>query len=357
MPSLQDESFTQLADQERKREDKLRSSRPYVRFAIIVVVILGVVVAGGILVRNWLQSREVAAYRTYMAQVADLVTRTNDVGAKLTALITEPGNATRKDVETRLNQYGKSCTDLTASAAALAPPGALRDAHQWLVASMQLRERGLKEFSPSLMSALEVQDTDVPSDQISRAMQKFVLADVAYSEFFAAEVTGVLKTKDVSGTKIVGARFLKDDNLASKSGVVEWLTALKSTEQLQAIHGVGLIKVIAKPSDTEITRNGQFDLPSSDQLRFLITVENQGTMTETDVPVTLRLQGPNSAQPQIVSVKIPDIKAKESKEVEIKGVNPTDYGEKALLKIEVGPVPNEKNLENNSLEAHIVFIL
>lgn len=357
MPPLQDESFTQLADQERKREDKLRSSRPYVRFAVIVIVILGVVVAGGLIVRNQLQSREVATYRSYMAEVADLVTRTNDVGAKLAALITAPGDATRKDVETRVNQYTKSCADLTADAGALTPPKALQDAHQWLIASMKLRERGLVEFLPSLMSALEVQDTDVPADQLSRAMLKFILADVAYSEFFAAGATGVLTTRGISDIKIVSANFLQDDNLASKSGVVEWLTDLKSAEQLQAIHGVGLIKVITKPSDTEITPNGQFSLSSSDQLRFLVTIENQGTMSETDVPVTLRLQGPNTSQPQIVSVKIPDIKPKESKEIEIKGVHPTDYGEKALLKIDVGPVPNEKNLDNNSLEAHIVFIL
>lgn len=357
MPSLQDESFTHLADQERRRDEKFRSSRSYVRFAIIVVVILGIVVGGGILVRNWLQSRETAAFQSYMNQVANIITRSNDVGAKLSTLITNPGNATRKDVQTRLDTYTKSCGEQTAAAQALQPPGALKDAHQWLVASLQLRERGMAEFAPALMSALEVQDTEVPSVQLSRAMQKFVLADVAYSEFFAAQATGVIKAKDIPGTRIVAAKFLANDDLASKGGVVEWLTALKSTEQLQAIHGVSLVKVVAKPSDTVITRDGTFDLPSSDQLRFLVTVENQGTMTETDVPVTLRLQGPNSAQPQIVSVKIPDIKAKESKDVEIKGVNPTDYGEKALLKIQVGPVPNEKNEENNSLEAYVIFVL
>ncbi|NLG66875.1 MAG: hypothetical protein GX536_04070, partial [Actinobacteria bacterium] len=96
MPSLQDESFTQLADEERRRHDKIRSSQPYVRFALIVVVILGVVVAGGLLIRSRLQAREVAAYQSYMSQVADIVTRSNDVGAKLSTLITAPGNATRK---------------------------------------------------------------------------------------------------------------------------------------------------------------------------------------------------------------------------------------------------------------------
>ena len=109
MPSLQDESFTQLADEERRRDDKIRSSQPYVRFALIVVVILGVVVAGGLLIRNRLQAREVAAYQSYMSQVADIVTRSNDVGAKLSTLITAPGNATRKDVQTKLDHQQIRC--------------------------------------------------------------------------------------------------------------------------------------------------------------------------------------------------------------------------------------------------------
>ena len=214
----------------------------------------------------------------------------------------------------------------------------------------------MAEFSPSLMSAMEVLDTDVPSDQISRAMQKFVLADVAYSEFFASEATGVLRAKNVSDVKIVAADFLADDDLASKSGVVKWLTALKSTEELQAIHGVGLIKVVAKPSDKSITNGGTFDLPSSDQLRFLITVENQGNMAETDVQSHSGSKGQQRPAPD----REHQDTRHQSQGVQgsgDQGRQPNRLRRKGLLKIEVGPVPNEKNLDNNSLEAHVVFVL
>jgi len=41
----------------------------------------------------------------------------------------------------------------------------------------------------------------------------------------------------------------------------------------------------------------------------------------------------------------------------VKGLNPTPYEEKAHLKVEVGPVKDEKVKDNNSLEADVIFTL
>jgi len=43
--------------------------------------------------------------------------------------------------------------------------------------------------------------------------------------------------------------------------------------------------------------------------------------------------------------------------VTVKGLNPTPYGEKAHVKVQVGPVKDEKVMDNNSLEADIIFTL
>lgn len=354
---LDDESFTHLADQERRRKEKARSYGPLLRFGLIVVVIIGVVVGGGLLVRNWLHDREVRSYQTYFTASNDVIARSNEVGRKLSTLLTQPGSATRKDVQTRMDQYVQTSEDLLAEARTLRPPNEIRDVQQWLEATLDLRLKGLQDLGPSLLNALDVQDVEVPSKLISNAMMKFVLSDVAYSEFFAARANEVLKSKEIPDTSVASATFLADSNSASVDNAKELLNTLKSSENLLAIHGVGLISVIAKPSDTDIAKDGTFEIPSTDQLRFLVTMENQGTMTERDVPVTFRLQGPDNAQPQIVTVKIPEIKANETKEVEIKGINPTAYGEEALVSVEVGPVPNEKNEDNNKLEAHVTFIL
>ena len=118
-----------------------------------------------------------------------------------------------------------------------------------------------------------------------------------------------------------------------------------------------MLKVVASPANDEIKADGTYNLISNEKLAFKITVENSGNMTEKDVPVTFRLQAPSSTQPQLKTEKIAEIKAKEKVDITITGITPTPYGETALIRVEAGPVPNEKIEDNNVLEAHVIFTL
>ena len=42
-----------------------------------------------------------------------------------------------------------------------------------------------------------------------------------------------------------------------------------------------------------------------------MTVENQGNMSEKDVPVVVTLRSPSGTQPQKITVKIPEMKPKD----------------------------------------------
>jgi hypothetical protein len=65
----------------------------------------------------------------------------------------------------------------------------------------------------------------------------------------------------------------------------------------------------------------------------------------------------DSAAPQEVTVEIPEMKPSEEQTVTVKGLNPTAYGEVALLRVEVGPVPEEKYNDNNLVKADVIFTL
>jgi uncharacterized membrane protein len=120
---------------------------------------------------------------------------------------------------------------------------------------------------------------------------------------------------------------------------------------------VAIAKVVASPDDKEIAAGSTYNLTSSDELAFKVTVENQGNMSEKDVPVVVTLLSPDSSTPQKVTVTIPELKPKEELTVTVTGLNPTTYGEVALLKVEVGPVKDEKYTDNNSIEANVIFTL
>jgi hypothetical protein len=354
---MRGEPFTELAGQEKKRTSRSASRKSLLRLGILLAIIVAVVVVGALLIRSWVHSREVAAYQAYVADVSDIIKLSDAEGKKLSTLLLEPGDATRKDVQTKLDQYQQTCTVLTEEAMAVAAPKDLKEAHQWFVAILQLRSRGLENLKPAIMNALDAQDIEVPSQQVTRAMQLLILSDVAYDEFFSSRAASVLKEKQIPEVNVVSSRFVDTPELATVGNVKEMLTAFKSSDNLQTIHGLAMVQVVAMPSETDLTPGNTFNLPSTDQLHFIATIENQGNMVEKDVPVTIQLTAANDTQPQIRTVKVPEIKPKEELQIRFDGISPTDYGEKAHLMVEVGPVPGEKNLDNNRIETNVIFTL
>jgi hypothetical protein len=272
-------------------------------------------------------------------------------------LLTDP--ATHAKNQTRLDQSIATSQQLEEQAAALVVPKKLveQHIHQFFVMVMQFRLRGLTDLKPSLMNALELQDVEVPSEQISRALSYLTNSDFLYKEVFLPKVTDLLAAEEVTGVSVPDTKFLADTDLASKSPVQEFLAVLKSTGSLQAVHGVAISKVVASPDDKQIAAGKTHNLSSSDELAFLVSVENQGNMAEKEVPVEVTLLSPDSTQPQTVTVTIPELKPKETLTVTVKGLNPTTYGEVATLKVVAGPVKDEKFKDNNTLEAKVIFTL
>src|SRR5660397_264302 len=195
----EDNSFTELADEEERRKTRRTASAPFVRFLIALGLVIVVVAVGGLLIPNWFHSRKVENYHTYIQTVSGLLTESDAVGEELFKLLTEPGESTRKELQTQLDAYMEKSKRLTESAKETVTPDDMLEAHQWFVATMQLRSRGLENLKPSLMSALEVRDLDVSSEKVTRAMQLLVLSDVAYEEFFATRASSVLQEKEISG--------------------------------------------------------------------------------------------------------------------------------------------------------------
>ena len=90
-----------------------------------------------------------------------------------------PGDTSRKDIQTKLDQFVAKSASLETKAKAAEVPKDLLDqnVHQFLVMAMTFRHTGLADLEPSLMNALEVQDTDVAAEQISRALYYLTNSD------------------------------------------------------------------------------------------------------------------------------------------------------------------------------------
>jgi len=354
---LDDDTFTELADEERRRKERRRSSVPVVRFFIAAGVAIALVVLAIIFAENWLHDRQVASYEEYMQGVAAILEPSDRMGTELSGLLMQPGDSTRKDVQGKLDAYISNSRELAEQAKNLEAPDEMMDSHKWFVATMQLRARGMEDLKPALLNALEVEDVEVATEQISKALQNLLLSDVAYEEFFMDSASQTLKEQEITGVNVPSTDFIPDSDLAAKSRVKTILATLKDSESIQAVHGVALTKVVVLPAETTVEAGQTYNLQASDQLSFQITLENQGNELEKDVPVTVELKSPVSPQPQIKTEKIAEIKAGAQATIKVSGINPTEYGEKAWLHVKVGPVPNEKLTSNNEIESYVIFTL
>jgi len=353
-----DDTLAEATGEQKRRQLKLLP-KPLLRLILLLAGIIIVVVVIVVVARSVMGGDEAADYQRYMSGVADILEQSDALGAELARLLTDPGDTTRAEIQTRLDQYLATSERLELEAKALEAPNAFieQNIHQFFVMVMAFRHTGLTDLKPSLMNALEVQDTEVSSEQISRSLYYLTNSDFLYREVFMPKATEILKEKQLTGVIVPDTEFLPDPDIASKSRVQAILDTLKSTGNLQAVHGVAVVKVVAMPDEKEIKGGDTYNLQSSDELAFQVTVENQGNMAEKNVPVVVSLLSPDSTEPQEVTVEIPELKPKEDLTVTVEGLNPTAYGEKALLSVEVGPVKDEKYKDNNRVEAEVIFTL
>jgi hypothetical protein len=340
-----------------KRRLPKRVPRLLLALATIVVVVVIIVVAVT-LVRN---SGESAKYQTYMTTISGLLKQSDTIGTQVVGLMTDPRDTTRKEIQTGLDKAIATSQQLETKATALEAPKELveQNVHQFLLLVLHFRLQGLTDLKPALMNALESQNVEVTSERVSKALTYLSNSDFLYQEVFVRKTTDILKEKNIAGVSVPDTQFLSDPDLASKSRVQEALAVLKSTEteSPQAVRGVAVTKVMASPDGKEIVAGETQNLTSSDVLAFLVSIENQGNMVEKDVPVTVTLQAADAKEPQKASVTIPELKAKAKVTVTVKGLEPTTYGEISVLRVEVGPVKDEKFIDNNSIETNVIFTL
>lgn len=332
-------------------------SLPRLLLGLAVVIVLVVVIVFA--VRSASHGGEVAEFQRYVTSLAEILKQSDAVGSELEQLLTNPGDISRMEIQSRLENLAAASERLQIKAEEVEPPKILveQGAHQYFLLVMSFRQMGMAELKPAVLSALEVEDTEVASEQISHALRYLTTSDFLYQELFIPKARAVLAEREISGVTIPESKFFSDPDLDSTAEVLDVLAGLKSAGSLQTVRGVAVKKVVALPDEKEITAGGTFNLTSSADLAFEVTVENQGNVDEKDVPVVVTLRSSSSTEPQSVTVTIPQLKAKTQTVVKVKGIDPAPYGEVALLRVKVGPVPEEKYNKNNLIEANVIFKL
>jgi hypothetical protein len=363
-------------DRNRRKQGKL--PKPVVRIGGFVLVFVALLLIIILSARACARSGEQGAYQEYVAEIQKIVSASDDIGKQLTALLTSPGDISRAEVQAKLEEFATGCSSLERQATELSAPKSVLSGidQQVFVLVMHFRAVGVTELKTYLMSALELEDTSgaavstatigattttLPAatvsaagstEQIINSLRFLTTSDFMYREVFAK----LLTQRAIGGVVVPASRFIDDPEIATTTRVNKIVAALKTTGNLQAVHGVSLKNVVAMPDSKQIIQGGTYDLTQSQGLSFVVTVENQGNMDEIGVPVTVKLVSKSTTQPP-VSAKIATLKAKGTGAVTIEGLVATAYGELATLTITVGPVTGERFIDNNTITATVIFKL
>jgi hypothetical protein len=317
-------------------------------------------------IKGCLNGRKEQALKDYNRDVSSLIQKADsnadDFYNALSGTTASGDGATAStDVQSEINQLRSRAQSLTKEAEGLSVPGEMRPAQVNLLLSLSLLQEAIGKVAEKIPAALSTDSaTAVPAVRgIAGEMRAFDASDVVYNRRTAALIKQVLDDNDIGGQVIQSSSFLQNLGWMQPSTVAKRINSQAgrgagdgaSTEPAPGTHGHGLIAVSV--GDTTLTPGQANSLPATSTVTFNVKVANQGDNPEQDVRVRVRISG--AGDPLRAEQVIDQTQAKTETTVAVKLDEPPPVGQAITIKVDVLPVPGEKNTENNSQSFPAIF--
>jgi hypothetical protein len=349
------------ASARKQRSGKVRNKRTLriQRLAIIVVALFVVVLLLTLWIRSCQHNQKVSGYKDYLSGVQSLITDSNKVGQDLGAIVNNPRKYTRPGLLTKLQSMVNAQNDVATRSQLLKPPGKLVGQNQTFVLGMQVRAKGMQQLRQGILAAIDGK-SKVTANDLAALSGYFTGPDAYYTEQFYTQAQNVLKADGVAGVTVPASTFFLKSSMFGPLKLQKMLKNIPGSA-VGGVHGVSVVSITVKSGGNTVAlvagRNTR--VKASADMIFVVTVSNAGTATESGVPVTLTLQPPGGAQAQKISHTIDGIAPGKTVAVQFNGFNikPASLSRVSQLTAKAGPVPNEKNLTNNTLQLKIVLTL
>ena len=118
----------------------------------------------------------------------------------------------------------------------------------------------------------------------------------------------------------------------------------------------GIVTTVALPADQELSQTTENTVTATTDLGFAVTVEDTGDSQEVQVKVTLTIQQIAVADRPDEDDR-PDQPGRAEDRSMFRNLGQVQFATKTTVKVDVAPVPQEKNTDNNSAEYPVIFSL
>jgi hypothetical protein len=329
-----------------------------IAFGILIVVLLVF----------WVSSCQDAgkksSYKNYYEKVGVVANDSAQVGRELNDALTTQG-IKFGELESKLDGLAQREQQNVAALRSIRPPGPLRIQHQAALESLGFRVSGLRGLGDGFTQAARS-----PKNVTSNALKllqppasRLVTSDVVWSDLFQAPAQGnggVLEREGITGVAVPGSRFIASPDYASSSyweAILQRLQGAATSGGTSGggLHGTGIVKTVALPANQELSESTENTVTATTDLGFAVTVEDTGDSQEVQIKVTLTIQ--QSPTPIVQTKAIDLINPGEQKQVVFRNLGQVQFATKTTVKVDVAPVPQEKNTDNNSKAYPVIFSL
>jgi hypothetical protein len=323
----------------------------------IAALILVLIVVG---VNGCVKSRAKNALRDYNRDVAAIVSDSNTQVSKPLFQDLANGAGSPQGLYQNVNSIAAEAQDVYSRAKALSVPGDMRDAQYHLLLALSLRLEGVNKIANDVPN-LSGNDKRAAVRRIAADMRLFLASDVLFAQRIDPYILQVLGEHDISGQTVQASQFLPDDTWLDADSVGDRLGVAGATAtggagsntSCPGICGHGLVSVAVggatlQPGTTP--NRVTADATSA----FTVTFQNQGTVDEYEVPVTLTATGSGSGRPITSHKTVDTTKAGQTVSTSLRlGANPP--ANPVRIKVTIGKVAGEKTLDNNSQTYLVIF--
>ena len=324
-----------------------------IAFAILVVVLLVF----------WISSCQGASkknsYKRYMEKVAVVARDSEQIGRELNDALTTPG-IKFAELNTKLSGLAQQEQQDVAAVRGMSPPGTLRLQHQQAIEALEFRVSGLRGLADAFTQASRSpKNTTGNALLLAGQAERLVSGDVVWDDLFKDPAIEELRRQGITGVAVPDSTFVPNPDYASTrfwEAILQRLQGSATSGGTSGgLHGTGLVAVKALPGNQELSADTENTVTATTDLGFAVTLADTGDSQEVQVKVTLTIQQTPSPIVQMKTVDL--INPGEQKTVAFHNLGQVQFATRTTVKVDIQPVPEEKNTANNSAEYPVIFSL
>jgi hypothetical protein len=322
-----------------------------ISFAILVVLLLV------FWVNSCREDRRKDAYRDYVEDMSTLADDSEALGRNLNTLLTTRGQS-QAQIEQRLEGLAQNQEQLADQARDLDPPGPLRQQNRHAIEAFDFRISALRGMAQAFRQTASTRDANQAGRLLAEQAKRFIASDVVWDDLFAAPAVEELDNQEISGVQVPDSNFFPNPDIpttTSMRGIWQRIRGAATGGQACSPRGTGIVSVAALPGRRQLSSSTQNTVEATNDLAFVVTIENSGCAQESRVPVTLTIQ--KSPTPIVKRSVLDLINPGESKAVTFTDIGTVPFAERTSVAVEVEPVPDEGRTDNNSVEYPVIFSL